>query len=142
MDEILPGQVKKVLAISGFFAQVNIPALRGTSWLLRASTFHGPHQYMYHGELWFMDGVRFQGYLTDEFGSSFVDDGVLAGDKLSFVKKYNREDSFPIQYEFRKQPSGIWEGQYVSPETEACLTRCVITEFPSGFFDFDPSSSN
>jgi hypothetical protein len=74
----------------------------------------------------------FVGSMTDHAGQAELVAVKLTEDTLSFSKLYlHREDC--IDYTFKKQPDGTWEGEYVGDAVGRGKSRCVLTPVPDDF---------
>jgi hypothetical protein len=76
--------------------------------------------------------VKLTGTMVDHAGESDIVDIQLTEDTLSFSKLYlGREDC--IDYTFKKQLDGTWEGEYVGDAVGRGKSRCVLTPVPDDF---------
>ncbi len=76
----------------------------------------------------------FSGEMTDKWGNSKITDFIINGNKLTFVKKYERRPG--INYEFTKK-GDIWYGSYDGPDCGTGKSKCVLTPVDESFWDFN-----
>lgn len=79
----------------------------------------------------------YKGHLSDRYGESTLTDIDLAYDMLRFNKTYTGRN-YAIEYQFTLQKDGTWLGMYISKETGAGCSRCVLAPITEEFFTVPP----